>query len=56
MTRPEAVILSVIMTIVAIYVLYWIIRVAVCHGTEDAHRRAAREARATAGWDPARPS
>jgi hypothetical protein len=56
MTTPESVILSAILTIVSLFILYWIIRVAVCHGIEDARRRAARKAREATGWDPAQPS
>lgn len=56
MTTPESVIVSVVVAVISLFVLYWIIRVAVCHGIEDTRRRAARQTRESAGWDPARPS
>jgi hypothetical protein len=41
-------------SVIALFVLYWIIRLAVCHGIEDARRRRERQAAERAGWDPAR--
>ena len=56
MATAGAIILSILLTIISLWVLYRIIRVAVCHGIEDARRRAAQQAREGTGLDPARPS
>ncbi len=39
--------------LLAALVLYWLIRLAVRHGIQDAWRRRAKSAREDAGWDPA---
>ncbi len=46
--------LAAVSSVVALFVFYWIIRLAVCHGIEDARRRRERQAAERAGWDPAR--
>jgi uncharacterized membrane-anchored protein len=38
----------------ALFVFYWMIRLAVRHGTEDARRRRARQREPGPGWDTAR--
>jgi uncharacterized membrane protein len=46
--------LAALSSVVALFVLYWIIRLAVRHGIEDARRHRKRQAAEEAGWDPAR--
>jgi hypothetical protein len=46
--------LAAVSSLVALVVIYWIIRLAVCHGIEDARRRRERQAAEGSGWDPAR--
>jgi uncharacterized membrane protein len=45
--------LAAVSSVVALFVLYWIIRLAVRHGIEDARRREGQAAEES-GWDPAR--
>ena len=45
--------LAFIGSLVGLYVFYWVIRLAVRHGIEDARRRR-EQAREESAWDPAR--
>jgi hypothetical protein len=38
----------------ALYALYWLIRLAVRHGLDDARRQREQQAREESGWDPGR--
>ena len=49
-----AVLVSIVGSLIMLLVLYWIIRLAVRHGIEDAWRRRAQRSAEEAGWDPAR--
>jgi hypothetical protein len=46
--------LAFIGSLVGLYVFYWVIRLAVRHGIEDARRRHEQQAREERAWDPAR--
>jgi uncharacterized membrane protein YdjX (TVP38/TMEM64 family) len=46
--------LVIVLSIVGIFVFYWIIRLAVRHGIEDARRRNPSRVREDIGWDPQR--
>ncbi|HJZ00197.1 MAG TPA: hypothetical protein VJ305_05715 [Streptosporangiaceae bacterium] len=46
--------LAFIGSLVGLYVFYWVIRLAVRHGIEDARRRREQQAREERAWDPAR--
>lgn len=46
--------LVIVLSIVGIFVFYWIIRLAVRHGIEDARRRNPSRVREDMGWDPQR--
>jgi hypothetical protein len=46
--------LAFIGSLVGLYVFYWVIRLAVRHGIEDARRRREQQAREESAWDPAR--
>ncbi|MGO8959991.1 MAG: hypothetical protein ACLQFR_21870 [Streptosporangiaceae bacterium] len=53
--EPLAIILlSTIGPVVMLIILYWIIRLAVCHGIEDASRRRSKAQAESGYWDPAR--
>ena len=41
-------------SLVGLYVFYWVIRMAVRQGIEDARRRREQQAREESAWDPAR--
>jgi uncharacterized membrane protein YdjX (TVP38/TMEM64 family) len=47
-------VLAFIGSLVGLYVFYWVIRLAVRHGIEDARRRREQQAREENVWDPAR--
>ena len=47
--------LAIVSPVVGVFVLYWIIRIAVRHGIEDARRRNLSQAREDISWDPRRP-
>ena len=47
--------LVIVMSIAGIFVFYWIVRLAVRHGIEDARRRNLSRVREDTGWDPQRP-
>jgi hypothetical protein len=52
---PLAIILlSAVSSVVSLLILYWIIRLAVRHGIEDARRRGVKAAAESGNWDPAR--
>jgi hypothetical protein len=54
--EPLAIILlSTIGPIVTLVIFYWIIRLAVRHGVEDAWRRRGKAQAEQEYWDPARP-
>jgi hypothetical protein len=48
------ILLYVVGPVVGLMIFYWIIRLAVRHGIEDASRRRGREQRESGYWDPAR--
>jgi hypothetical protein len=56
MSLPHLVVLllSTAVPVVALVILYWIIRVAVRHGIEDAWRRRGEASREAGYWDPAK--
>ena len=56
MALPHLVVLlvSFVVPVVALVILYWIIRVAVRHGIEDAWRRRGEASREAGSWDPAK--
>ena len=47
------IVLTSIGSVVSLIVLYWIIRLAVRHGIEDAWRRRGREVPSSGYWEPA---
>jgi hypothetical protein len=47
-------VLAFIGSLVGLYVFYWVIRLAVRHGIEDARRRREQHAGEERAWDPAR--
>jgi uncharacterized membrane protein YdjX (TVP38/TMEM64 family) len=47
-------VLAFIGSLVGLYLFYWVIRLAVRHGIEDARRRREQQAREESAWDPAR--
>jgi hypothetical protein len=52
---PLAVILlATVSPLVTLVILYWIIRVAVRHGIQDAWRRRSQASAESAYWDPAK--
>jgi hypothetical protein len=53
LTPLAAILLGAIGSLVSLVILYWIIRLAVRHGIEDARRRRGQEPPA-GYWDPAR--
>jgi hypothetical protein len=54
--EPLAIILlSTIGPIVMLVIFYWIVRLAVRHGVEDAGRRRGKAPAEQGYWDPARP-
>lgn len=46
--------IGILSSVVGVFVLYWVIRLAVRHGIEDAQRNRVRQSAVEAGWDPAR--
>ena len=54
MTPLAVLLLGALGSIVGLFVLYWIIRLAVRHGIEDARRCRGQEPPAPGYWDPAR--
>jgi protein-S-isoprenylcysteine O-methyltransferase Ste14 len=46
--------LAFIGSLVGLYLFYWVIRLAVRHGIEDARRRREQQASEESAWDPAR--
>ena len=53
-TPLAAILLGGFGSLVSLMILYWIIRLAVRHGIEDARRRRTQEPPAPGSWDPAR--
>lgn len=53
-TPLAAILLGGFGSLVSLMILYWIIRLAVRHGIEDARRRRGPEQPAPGYWDPAR--
>lgn len=49
-----AVFLWILGSLLSLWIFYWIVRLAVRHGIEDAWRRRPQRAREESGWDPAR--
>jgi hypothetical protein len=47
-------VLAFLGSVVGLYVLYWVIRLAVRHGIEDGRRQHEQQARTERVWDPAR--
>ncbi len=46
--------LAIVSPVVGALLFYWVIRLAVRHGIEDAWRRRGRSSETETGWDPAR--
>jgi hypothetical protein len=47
-------VLAFLGSVAGLYVFYWVIRLAVRHGIDDARRRREQQAREEKAWDPAR--